>query len=343
MLENQMSPSFLTVKSARSQDGMRYDSWLGTNCCADCSQGRWTTPHILQRVQHLATVSSLSPPAVLSNILNLLRHNSMICHDRADKLEGRPKRNWSEEQFLCSSCTVKALNKRPRRGRKPKDVVATDPEDTVNGPEIPTGADAIMDISQPAEANLAHDPAKPSIEHAKVEQLEPPFSDPEPGRIPEHAAASHPHAPNGVHSPEQYLETLAQAQRFFAASTLDSPPRQAEQNAAPNPLLPAQYSTEPALAGQAVASHCLGSPLPESAQYAQNPQFNGYPQVYPNQWTPATNTVPHNEAMMNGKAYIPPSQVTPHESAHSILNGNGQVSHPPSNPQLGYPQATVQP
>jgi hypothetical protein len=47
----------------------------------------------------------------------------MICHDRADKMEGRPKRNWGDERFLCSACFAKAQNKRPRRGRKPKDPV----------------------------------------------------------------------------------------------------------------------------------------------------------------------------------------------------------------------------
>ncbi|KAG8869785.1 hypothetical protein FRC20_000856 [Serendipita sp. 405] len=49
----------------------------------------------------------------------ILQH--MACYDRADKLEGKPKRNWSEEGFLCSACYVKAQNKRPRRGRRHKE------------------------------------------------------------------------------------------------------------------------------------------------------------------------------------------------------------------------------
>lgn len=45
----------------------------------------------------------------------------MTCHDRADKAEGRPRRNWGKERFLCSACTQKAQSKRPRRARKPRD------------------------------------------------------------------------------------------------------------------------------------------------------------------------------------------------------------------------------
>jgi hypothetical protein len=54
----------------------------------------------------------------------------MVCHDRADKMEGRPKRNWGDERFLCSACLTKAQNKRPRRARKPKDAVVDEVVET---------------------------------------------------------------------------------------------------------------------------------------------------------------------------------------------------------------------
>jgi hypothetical protein len=60
----------------------------------------------------------------------------MICHDRADKMEGRPKRNWGDERFLCSACLAKAQNKRPRRGRKPKDAVVEEIIDTQEADDL---------------------------------------------------------------------------------------------------------------------------------------------------------------------------------------------------------------
>jgi len=261
-----------------------------------------------------------------------------MCHDRTDKLEGRPKRNWSEEQFLCASCTAKAQNKRPRRGRKPKDAVVTDPEDVImNPPETPAGNEVAMDISQPASATLTHDSAQPSIELAQVEQPAPSFSDQEPGQVPGPLEASHPLPPA-----EQYSETLTQAQRLVA-STRDTPPRETEQHVAPNPPVIEQYSAELAMAQKAVASHSLGNPPPEPAQYVQqSPQFSGYPQVYPIQWNSTTHAMPYNGAMMNGTAYsTPPVQVAPHGHPPPILNGDGQGYRPPLNLPSVYPQPTA--
>lgn len=58
----------------------------------------------------------------------------MACHDINDKRLGQPKRDWTQEGFLCSNCRTKLQTQRTRRGRKPKaqeqDVQAEDSAQT---------------------------------------------------------------------------------------------------------------------------------------------------------------------------------------------------------------------
>jgi hypothetical protein len=199
------------------------------------------------------------------------------------------------------------------------------------------GKEVAMDIAQPVDATLAHDPAQPSVELAQAEQP-PPFGDQEPGQVPGPLEVSNP-----LPLAEQYSETLAQAQRILAANTRDTPPQQVEHHLAPNPPVIEQYSAELAMAQKAVASHSLGTPPPEPVQYVQqSPQFNGYPQVYPIQWNSTTHAMPYNGATMNGTAYpTPPMQVPPHGVPPPILNGDGQGYHPPLNLPSVYPQPTA--
>ncbi|KAG8834819.1 hypothetical protein FRC17_006927 [Serendipita sp. 399] len=77
----------------------------------------------------------------------ILQH--IACYDRADKLEGKPKRNWIEEKFLCSSCFVKAQSKRPRRGRRHKETQSIDETDAgmldLDLPETQDRMDIVQD------------------------------------------------------------------------------------------------------------------------------------------------------------------------------------------------------
>lgn len=73
----------------------------------------------------------------------------MACYDRADRIEGRPKRNWEEEPFVCSACLVKAQNKRPKRNRRAKDASPSDEHEDEQVPinvdqQVNTGEDAMV-------------------------------------------------------------------------------------------------------------------------------------------------------------------------------------------------------
>ena len=191
---------------------------------------------------------------------------SMMCHDRADRLEGKPKRNWSEEQFLCASCTAKAQNKRPRRGRKPKETIAPDGEDIVMDDQAiaETNGEA-MDISQATDVSLKHDSAGPPIGHTGV-QSAPLLNDANPGFLT---------------TQEQYSETLAEAQRVLASVALERP---SQQPVGLNPPLPEQYSAELALAQRTVASGTLNN-VPKATEQATNgTQVNGFSHG-PDQWS----------------------------------------------------------
>ncbi|KIM33671.1 hypothetical protein M408DRAFT_158678 [Serendipita vermifera MAFF 305830] len=216
----------------------------------------------------------------------------MMCHDRADRLEGKPKRNWTEEQLLCASCTAKAQNKRPRRGKKPKDAVATDGEDVVmDAPNTQTTNDTAMDISSTNDAVLQHDPAQPSTEHVGVEQPAPPFSNQQSTQV-----SSTPL--NGTS--EQYSETLAQAQRTLASVALENPTQQPVLQAAQQAPIPKQYSSELALAQKVVASGMLND-APTSIP------SNG-PAQAPEQWSSTGYGTAPNGVSMNGLSYpAPPS------------------------------------
>lgn len=204
-----------------------------------------------------------------------------MCHDRADRLEGKPKRNWSEEQFLCASCTAKAQNKRPRRGKKPKEAVATDGEDVImDAPNPAEVNNTAMDISQTTDAVLEHDPVQPLIEHAVPEQRVPSLSD----TIPTQSSSI-----LDTNDSQQYSETLAQAQRALALAPL----QHSEKQMTPNAPALKQYSEELALAQKVVASGALDKPLA----------------THPNGLPPSSgHTVPFNNTSTNGFSYsIPPS------------------------------------
>ena len=260
----------------------------------------------------------------------------MICHDRAAKLEGRPKRNWSEERFLCAACIVKAQNKRPRRGRKAKDVVATDPGDvTMNAPQALTGDDVAMSIFQPTDVPFSPDPTLLTL------QLPLFSSGTSPLKPSKHSGISDSMQEDGVPSAEQQLETPVQPQDVLGPNTHSSLPQKMEQNMAQNSPGPALYSGQPAMAQKAVSSHSQGDPRSESAQVApQISQFDGYRQVHPNQWhIPA---IPLNGVMPNGLPYpnsLPP--LAPHRHPHPIIDVNGPPYQSTQNPQSVYRQPTA--
>jgi hypothetical protein len=77
----------------------------------------------------------------------------MSCHDRADKIEGRPKRNWGEEVFTCSACIVKAQNKPKRRGRRPKSQLTAEEPSQLSSQDLPP--DSEYPVSQDPGASDA--------------------------------------------------------------------------------------------------------------------------------------------------------------------------------------------
>lgn len=106
---------------------------------------------ILSILSHAKTAASGSSEYISSVSFAANNDNglSMICHDRADKMEGRPKRNWGEERFLCTACLAKAQNKRPRRGRKPKEgIPGENAEQDIDGAAVEASQATLPPSSQ---------------------------------------------------------------------------------------------------------------------------------------------------------------------------------------------------
>ncbi|PVG04050.1 hypothetical protein CPB86DRAFT_778284 [Serendipita vermifera] len=95
--------------------------------CEICKKSGWNEDNR----QHL----------ICCKVCNIWQH--MSCYDRADKIEGRPKRNWSEEEFTCSACILKAQNKPKRRGRKPNNQRAAEEASQLSSQNQPPDSEHI--------------------------------------------------------------------------------------------------------------------------------------------------------------------------------------------------------